>query len=97
MVPVAPGRFSTTSGWPSCSPMAGAISRVTVSIAPPGGKDTMTRIGLVGQAGCARAGAASGPGRAAAAASSAARRVGAKVMREVSRWAGLVPAKPPAG
>src|SRR5262245_53492647 len=49
MVPPAPPRFSTTSGWPSGFSSFCARMRATMSVDPPGGKGTMTRIGLAGQ------------------------------------------------
>jgi hypothetical protein len=36
-VPLAPGLFSTTTGWPSASAMRGAISLATTSAPPPAG------------------------------------------------------------
>ncbi len=59
MLPPAPGRFSITSGWPSFSLTRGAMARTMASALPPGGKVTITRMGLVGQAASwARAGLA---------------------------------------
>src|SRR5256885_581603 len=49
MVPVAPGRFSTTKGLPSCSPMLRAMARATVSVEPPAGKGTMMLTALSGK------------------------------------------------
>ena len=37
-VPPAPGRFSTTTGWPSVAASDGAISRATISVVPPAPK-----------------------------------------------------------
>src|SRR5437870_5270213 len=54
MVPPAPGRFSTTSGWPSAAASLSATGRAMVSVADPGVKGTMMRIGLAGK-GCADA------------------------------------------
>src|SRR5688572_33411615 len=48
-----PGRFSTTTGWPSCSASAAATMRVVGSAEPPGGKPTMKRSGLAGYWACA--------------------------------------------
>ena len=47
--PLPPGRFSMTSGWPSRSPSRWAISRASMSVAPPGGKGTITRTGRLGR------------------------------------------------
>src|SRR3954470_3694809 len=49
-----PGRFSTTTGWPSCSASAAPTIRVVGSAEPPGGKPTIKRMGLEGY-GCASA------------------------------------------
>src|SRR5688572_7285568 len=54
MVPAAPGLFSTTTGCPSASCKAGAMSRAVTSTFPPAEKGTMMRIGLEGKA-CAAA------------------------------------------
>lgn len=43
MVPLAPPRFSTTNGLPSCSESSLAVRRPMTSVVPPGGKPTMTR------------------------------------------------------
>jgi len=48
MLPPAPGRFSTTTGWPSFSLILGAMERAIRSALPPGGKLTMKRIGFDG-------------------------------------------------
>ena len=48
MMPSAPGLLSTTTGWPSCLPSAWAMMRVSASAAPPGGKPTTRRRGLLG-------------------------------------------------
>jgi hypothetical protein len=45
---LAPGRFSTTTDWPSESPRLGARSRAMMSVAPPGAKPTSIRTGLTG-------------------------------------------------
>src|SRR6185503_6051194 len=50
IVPLAPARFSTTTGWPQRSARRGARSRATMSVPPPGGNATMIRIGLLGKA-----------------------------------------------
>src|SRR5262245_8288374 len=56
IVPPAPGRFSTITGWPSCAVSFSATVRAMMSVALPGVKGTVTRIGLAGQ-GCAHAAA----------------------------------------
>src|SRR5260221_7958572 len=48
-MPLAPGRFSTTSCWPRRSPTLGAMRRDMMSIVSPGGNGTIRRTGLVGQ------------------------------------------------
>src|SRR6185369_207548 len=73
MVEPAPGRFSTTTCWPTLSVMNLPASRAMVSIGPPGGNGTIILIGLSGEAG-ARARVAT-PAPKAAAADSSARRV----------------------
>src|SRR5262245_36628731 len=56
IMPAAPGRFSTTTGWPSCALRLGASARPTLSRSPPGGKGTIIFSGLVGNsAACATA------------------------------------------
>src|SRR3954471_19956631 len=50
MVPLPPGRFSTTKVWPSWSPSFCASCRPTKSSVPPGGNGMMTFTGRVGQA-----------------------------------------------
>src|SRR3954462_5371098 len=57
MLPPAPGRFSTTTGWPRRSDIGTAMLRATRSALPPGGKLTMKRIGFDGH--CAWAAPAS--------------------------------------
>ncbi|MNC85893.1 hypothetical protein D3C83_15120 [compost metagenome] len=53
---LAPGRFSTTTDWPSDSLRLGARSRATMSVAPPGAKPTSIRTVLTGNFGaCASA------------------------------------------
>jgi hypothetical protein len=51
--PFAPGRFSTTTGWPSRSAIFGAINRARMSMPPPGGKPMTMRSGREGKAPCA--------------------------------------------
>src|SRR5512147_326847 len=54
MLPLAPGLFSITRGWPSAGSRRSPASRITISEGPPGGKLMTTRIGLVGHS-CASA------------------------------------------
>src|SRR3712207_1856668 len=49
MLPPAPGRFSTTIGWPSALPISVATSRARVSEVPAE-KGTISRIGWFGHA-----------------------------------------------
>ena len=73
MLPFAPGRFSTTTGWPSAACSPSWNSRAAKSVPPPGGFGTITVMGRLGKAPWAR----SGSGAAIAApAPSRARRVG---------------------
>ena len=72
MLPPAPGRFSTTTGWPSTGVRAFASARARTSVAAPGGKATTMRTGRSGQE-CART--IAGVASTAPAPSSAARRV----------------------
>ena len=53
VMPPAPGRFSTTMGWPIFGPMISARMRTEPLPAPPGAKGTITLTGLVGQVPCA--------------------------------------------
>src|SRR5262245_15305306 len=46
----APGRFSTSTGWPQTSCIFPATRRPMMSVAPPGGNGTTIRTGLVGNA-----------------------------------------------
>src|SRR5205823_145772 len=48
MVPAAPGRLSTTTGWPSSSLNPGTRVRAMMSVAPPGARPTMRRTGFDG-------------------------------------------------
>jgi hypothetical protein len=48
MIVPAPGRFSTDTGWPSERVSSLAAVRENVSVAPPGGNDTINRIGFDG-------------------------------------------------
>src|SRR5262249_11492653 len=52
----APGRFSTTTGWPKSSLIFCATIRDRMSVGPPAGNGTTMRIGRVGKS-CANAGA----------------------------------------
>ena len=56
MVSAPPGRFSTTTAWPSAFDNSGERMRATVSVALPGACGTMKRIGRSGY--CAAAPAA---------------------------------------
>ena len=49
IVPPAPGRFSTTKGWPSCSDSRCATVRAMMSVALPAVNGTITVTRLVGQ------------------------------------------------
>src|SRR5262249_45224300 len=49
IVPPAPPRLSTTTGWPSASDIFGEMGRAITSAGPPGTKPTMMRIGFVGK------------------------------------------------
>src|SRR5688500_9897802 len=49
MLPPAPGRFSTTTCWPSALASWSAITRARMSVDWPGGNGTTILIGLVGQ------------------------------------------------
>src|ERR1700687_1503218 len=56
MLPPAPGRFSTTTGWPSAGARCAASQRARISTTPAVPPGTMRRTGLVGQgASCASA------------------------------------------
>jgi hypothetical protein len=48
MLPEAPGRFSTVTGWPSRPDSHCAIKRPRMSLGPPAGKPTMRWIGRAG-------------------------------------------------
>src|SRR5690242_12639416 len=50
MAPEAPPRLSITTGWPSAEASFGCICRARMSVVPPGGQVTTSRIGRVGQA-----------------------------------------------
>src|SRR6266571_161383 len=65
-MPLAPGRFSTSTGWPSRSVIFGPIRRDMMSVVLPGGNGTMILIGFEGQD-CASAAQASPKANAASA------------------------------
>ena len=67
IAPEAPGRFSTSTGWPSRSESLGWMMRATVSLPPPGAKGTMSVTGRVGNA-CAKAAPVAAPNAAKSAA-----------------------------
>src|SRR5690242_10357431 len=69
MLPPAPPRFSTITGWPRLAPRRSATMRPRMSVGPPGGNGRMSRMGLLGQA----SGACADAGRGASAAASATR------------------------
>src|SRR5688572_23833809 len=48
MLLAAPARLSTITDWPSASDRFWLIARATTSVAPPAGKPTTKRTGLVG-------------------------------------------------
>src|SRR6266487_3447025 len=54
MVPPAPGRFSITTGWPSCAVSLSETVRAMMSVPLPGVNGTINLTVLVGQA-CAHA------------------------------------------
>src|SRR4051812_26128185 len=58
MLPPAPGRFSTSTGWPKVLAISFASTRAYRSEKPPAGKGTMRRIAFVGYC-CACAGSPS--------------------------------------
>ncbi len=90
ITPLAPGRLSTTTGWPVRSSTCRPISRAVMSPEPPGAKGTMMRTGRVGQA-CARAAGDAAAARPAAqpAASSAPRRVAVGAPRNLTIGASI--------
>src|SRR5580704_875727 len=57
MVPPAPPRLSTTTGWPNLSPTCAATGRAKMSFDPPGGNGTSQLMACVGQS-AARSGSA---------------------------------------
>src|SRR5690349_16500792 len=54
MMELAPGRFSTITGWPTFCESFEATRRVTPSAPPPGGNPTTQLIGFDGYAACER-------------------------------------------
>ena len=48
MMPLPPGRFSTTNGWPIWSPTFCASARPSASSVPPGGNGMTIRTGRLG-------------------------------------------------
>src|SRR4030088_3543347 len=67
-MPLAPGRFSTTTLWAKALPRCSARMRPIMSALPPGGHGTTMRMDLLGQVcgdggvdGCASAGARAEP------------------------------------
>src|SRR5882762_2932475 len=50
MLPEAPGRFSTTTGWPRRAPSRSVTARALVSVTPPAAKGTTNRTGRDGKA-----------------------------------------------
>src|SRR6218665_3164916 len=52
VLPLAPLRVSTSQDWPSTACRRSAMARETMSVAPPGGKGTISRTGRLGEAGC---------------------------------------------
>jgi len=53
IVPPAPPRLSITTCCPSFSPSRWPTTRAMMSVEPPGGKATISRIGFVGYLSCA--------------------------------------------
>src|ERR1051325_6546383 len=82
MLPLAPGRFSSTKGWPNCSDSDCPMMRAKMSTEPPGGKPTTTRTGRSGQL-CADARRALASRGALVSASNARRE---SAMRSALRW-----------
>lgn len=83
VMPPAPGRLSTTSGWPMRGPISSARMRTEPLPAPPGANGTITVMGRVGHASCARAGTGQSDGAAEAASRpSMARRGSGKAVAE---------------
>src|SRR5690349_18164387 len=48
MIVLAPGRFSTMTRWPSCSPSLSPMMRESVSLPPPAAYGDTMRMGRVG-------------------------------------------------
>src|SRR4029453_16208278 len=84
MVPLAPARFSTMTGWPSAAARGSAIMRAARSVVPPGAAPTSMVIGLPGNPLCANAqGAATAAARAVKTKS---RRRNIIALRSCGRW-----------
>ena len=49
MVPIAPGRLSTTTAWPKRCDSAGSMARTSTSPPPPAAQGMMILIGLFGK------------------------------------------------
>src|SRR6266851_7652319 len=58
MVPPAPPRLSTTTGWPRSSPTCAATGRAKMSFEPPGGNGTIHSMACDGRQSAARSGPA---------------------------------------
>src|SRR5215213_1541810 len=82
----APGRFSTSTGWPRPGAMRSASSRAMTSVEPPGGNGTTNVTGRSGNAFCCATAGAAKP-RPAMPAESKARRPG----RDVAAMAAVLP------
>mmetsp|Transcript_49009 Transcript_49009/g.115128 ORF Transcript_49009/g.115128 Transcript_49009/m.115128 type:complete len:426 (+) Transcript_49009:554-1831(+) len=65
MLPPAPPRLSTTTGWPRRCCSSGAMARASRSVVPPGVKGTIRRSGRLGQGASAPAGSTQPPAQAA--------------------------------
>src|SRR5882672_11991422 len=61
IVPPAPARFSTSTGWPQAALSFSPISRAAMSVALPAANGTTMRIGLTGKLAAACAGASGDP------------------------------------
>src|SRR5436190_21056369 len=87
----APGRFSTTTGWPKASLIFWATIRDKMSVGPPAGKGTMMRIVLFGKS-CAPAETTAGimTESAQTKARTRLRNVGMRVLQSANRHAGFL-------
>src|SRR2546423_13192016 len=79
MLPAAPPRFSTSTGWPHFSPIFCAMTRPRMSVVPPGAQGTTMRTALVGYV-CAAA-----CGRRTSAAMRKSKRIGAPIIAAAAR------------